>query len=282
MRMCYLLGYPLEHSLSPLMHNTAFRTLGLEYRYEAKPLKPHELEPFVQRVLRSPDTAGGNVTMPYKEKIIRLLDELDEETSEIGAVNTVVNVDGRLRGYNTDGPAALRALKEAYGPLSGVRAVVLGAGGAARAVVYHLCREASSITVLNRTPGRALRIVEDASRWGGCPVSWAPLTPESLSRYLSEADVLVNATPVGMYPNVSETPVPKRFLKSDMLVFDVVYNPPKTRLLREAEEVGAKTVSGVLMFVYQGAEAFRLWTGVPAPTEVMMRTVMEALGCVGT
>jgi len=282
MKMCYLIGYPLEHSLSPLMHNTAFRLLGLEYRYEARPIRPGELEEFVGRELRSPDTAGANVTMPYKETVMELLDVLDVEASEIGAVNTVVNRDGSLVGYNTDGRAALRALRESGVPLSGARVVVLGAGGAARAVVYHLCREASEITVLNRTPRRAVRLAEDASGWGGCPVRWAHLTPETLSRHLADADLLVNATPVGMYPNVSETPVPRELLREDMAVFDVVYNPPRTRLLRDAEEAGAKTVSGVLMFVYQGAEAFRLWTGVEPPVEAMMEVVLEALGCGGT
>jgi len=258
--------------MSGVMHNAAFRHLGLDMEYSLRSVAPGDLGRFVRGELTRGDVAGANVTVPHKVAVMGLLDELEREAEKIGAVNTVVNRGGRLRGFNTDGVGAERALREAYGPLGGARVVLLGAGGAARALAYYLSREAESLVILNRDPLKARLLAE---RTGGvAEVTWGGLGQMDLRG----ADVLVNSTPVGMSPGTYESPVEPRQLHGGLLVFDLVYNPVETRLLRDAEEAGARTLSGVSMLVYQGAEAFRLWTGREAPVEVMRNAVIAELG----
>jgi shikimate dehydrogenase len=280
MRLCYLIGYPLGHSMSALMHNAAFEELGLDYRYELLPVKPEDLGRLVSSTLRLPEVRGANITIPHKVAVMEHLDWIDREASRIGAVNTIVNDEGRLRGYNTDGRGALRALNEAYGSLKGVKAVILGAGGAARAIGYQVSIYASKLTILNRTLERAVSLSRYLSNLPECQasVSASTLNEGDLKTALRDTDILVNATPVGMLPSVDETPVDGGLLRPELFVFDSVYNPLKTRLLREAEERGAETLSGVDMLVYQGAAAFRLWTGREAPEKLMRQSILERLG----
>lgn len=281
MKVCYIIGYPIHHSMSPKMHNSAFKELGLDYRYEAAQVEPSHLASFLNNVMKRPDVQGGSVTIPHKIAVMDGLDVIDREAAEIGAVNTIVNVNGTLKGYNTDGLGALRALKESMGDLSDKRAALLGAGGAARAVAYRVVQEAAAVTILNRTFKRAAELAEylrEKSTKHNVEVSAYPLDDAHLTRVVGETDLLINATPVGMYPNVDETPVPKHILHSQLMVFDLVYNPLRTRLLKEAEEEGARILGGVEMLVYQGAEAFRLWTGREAPVDLMLLVVKEALG----
>lgn len=274
MRLLYLLGHPVAHSLSPAMQNAALRALGLDYEYRLLPVPPEGL---VEKVaeLRDGDVAGFNVTIPHKVVIIPLLDELDETASTVGAVNTVVNRDGRLRGYNTDCLASTRALGGAYGDLAGCRVVVLGAGGAARAVASGLASHAEWIKIIARDEEKAKALAKqirgtDAEIRGG-GLGEAP-------GMIRSADILVNTTPVGMSPNRGESPADASALHPGLLVFDLVYNPERTRLLADAEAAGARTLGGLAMLVYQGAEAFRLWTGREAPEALMMRAAREALG----
>ena len=281
MKVCYIIGYPIGHSMSPTMHNAAFRELGLDYKYEAAPIEPERLAGFLDGVLRRPDIRGASVTIPHKIAVIEQLDVVNREAADIGAVNTIVNDEGTLKGYNTDGLGALKALKESAGDLSDKRTVLLGAGGAARAVAYRLVQEAGGLIILNRTARRAVELAEYLRGKAGSrriEVSAAPLDEAHLARAVGGSDILINATPVGMHPNVEGTPVPRHILHSRLLVFDLVYNPLRTRLMREAEAAGAGTLSGVEMLVYQGAEAFRLWTGREAPVGLMLRVVREALG----
>jgi len=205
---------------------------------------------------------------------------LDQTASRIGAVNTIVNRGGRLKGYNTDGIGAMRALGEAYGRLGGSRAVLIGAGGAARAIGYSLATSVDELAILNRTPERAYDLAGGLSDLPECTatISAHPLLRTRLEKFLEDADILINATPLGMGPNADETPVDRDLLRPGLLVFDSVYNPPRTRLLREAGEAGARTLSGVSMLVYQGAASFELWTGREAPEGLMARAVEEELG----
>lgn len=272
MRRCILLGYPVGHSMSGVMHNAAFRHLGLDVEYSLRSVAPGDLVRFVREELTRGDVVGANVTVPHKVAVMGLLDELEMEAEEIGAVNAIVSRGGHLSGYNTDGVGAERALREAYGPLRGARVVLLGAGGAARALVYYMSREAGSLVILSRDPTKARLLAEKTG--GRAKVTWGRLDQIDLR----EADVLINSTPVGMNPNTYESPVEPRLLHGGLLVFDLVYNPVRTRLLREAEGAGARTLSGVSMLVYQGAEAFRLWTGREAPVEVMRNAVITELG----
>jgi shikimate dehydrogenase len=211
---------------------------------------------------------------------MRHLDEVDTLAARIGAVNTIVNEDGWLKGYNTDGLAAMRALEESFGDLNGVKAVVLGAGGAARAIGYHLSTVAEVLVIVNRTLARAEGLVEVFLGYPECrsTVSVLPLGRDPLRKALDGADIVVNATSLGMEPNTDKTPIEKGLLGPSLLVLDAVYNPPKTRLLKDAEAAGARTLAGISMLVYQGAAAFKLWTGRDAPEALMMKVVERSLG----
>ena len=280
MKFCYLIGYSIGYSLSPKMHNSAFRELGIDYRYEAVSVEPDRLDDFLNGVLRRSNVRGANVTIPHKITVIRNLDEVDHEAVAIGAVNTIVNDDGILKGYNTDGLGALKALKKSVGELYNKRVVLLGAGGAARAVAYYLAREAKALTILNRNVSKASKIVESLKRittGQQVEISAAPFDEKNLRMKLRNADILINATPIGMHPNTDKTPIPRHFLHNHLIVFDLVYNPQRTRLLTESEEAGAETISGLEMLVYQGAESFFRWTGKKPSIGLMLRVVKRAL-----
>ncbi|MDH5200711.1 MAG: shikimate dehydrogenase [Candidatus Bathyarchaeota archaeon] len=279
MRRCYLIGYPVEHSMSALMHNAAFEELGLGYLYELKSVRPEALGRFTADEMRGEAVRGANVTIPHKVSIMGHLDEAYPEAAAIGAVNTIVNEGGWLKGYNTDGRGAMRALEETYGDLRGAKVILVGAGGAARAIGRHLSIVVDELSILNRTASRAESLVSGLKSLSGCnsTVTPAALTRENLKSRLVEADVLINATPLGMTPDTDKSPVDSDLLHPGLLVFDTVYNPLKTRLLREAEEAGARTLTGAKMLAYQGAASFELWTGVRAPEELMFEVVVDAL-----
>lgn len=255
-----LIGNPVGHSLSPLLHNTVFRKEGLNALY--LPFQVQDLPTFIKE-FKYLDVQGYSVTIPHKEAIINLLDGLDPLARDIGAVNTIVNQQGRLIGYNTDSTASVRVLEEGLAEkgsyLQGKKVTIVGAGGAARAAAFGLREKGAEITIVNRTEGRAENLARDL----GC----------RYSRFKDlrnlETEVLINCTSVGMYPKVEEIPVSTEVLRPGMWVFDVVYNPPETRLLREARERGCHVLSGLKMFIYQAAEQFELWTGRKAPLEVM-------------
>lgn len=270
-----IIGDPVEHSLSPRMHNAAFRRLNLDYVYVPFRVRSDKLSEAI-RGIRALGLRGVNVTIPHKVSVVPLLDWVDETAVEIGAVNTIVVEGDTLKGYNTDGAGCLEALKEEGVEVEGAKVVVIGAGGAARAITYCLAPLASEVVILNRTAAKALALAEEL-RGKGWNVRGGGLGREVLEAELRDADLLVNATSVGMYPNVDESPVPRDVLKSSLTVFDAVYNPIETKLLRDAKSVGAKTVDGVGMLVNQGAIAFKLWTGVEPPKDVMRGAVIEGL-----
>ena len=275
MRLCYLVGYPVEHSMSPAMHNAAFKALGLDAEYRLAPVKPEQLEEFIDK-LREDEALGASVTIPHKVEVMRHLDHVDETARAIGAVNTIVHREGRLYGYNTDSTGGVGALMEEYGSLEGRNVTILGAGGASRAITYQVSRVDCKVMVLNRSVERARNLVDDLRSQTSAELRYGGLT--QLPGVIDDTDVLINTTSVGMSPNVSDSPVPEGLLHGGLFVYDVVYNPVKTKLLRDAEAKGAGTLSGVKMLVYQGAEAFRMWTGVEPPVELMQRVVEEKLG----
>ena len=267
-RICALIGDPVEHTMSPVMHNTAYEKLGLDYVYLPFRVKPEHLAKAVEG-LRALNVRGFNVTIPHKVSIIPLLDGLDLMAEKIGAVNTVVNTDGELRGYNTDAEGFLRALLEHGIKPRGKKAVILGAGGAARAITYIMAGKGARLTILNRQ--QELDWAEDIAYFiredMGKEVKVFELG--QLAEAIENVDILVNATSVGMSPAAGESPVPSNLLNKVPVVFDIVYNPMVTRLLREADKAGAKTIGGVDMLAWQGALAFEKWTGQKAPVEVM-------------
>lgn len=258
-----LLGNPVRHSLSPIMHRAAFRALGMNAEYVAFQVMDikHALAGIKGLGIR-----GASVTIPFKEEVIPLLEGVDPVARKIGAVNTIVNRDGILIGYNTDWMGFKSCISNWMDP-EGKSFVILGAGGAARAVLYGVLEIGGEAILLNRDAERAKRVAEEF----GCV--WHPL--EAIKTM--EADVLVNTTPVGMWPKDREMPVPRETLRRFQRVVDIIYNPLPTRLLREAEKEGGKTMSGLEMFLHQGAEQFRLWTGMDPPFEVMRKAVLEEL-----
>lgn len=277
-----LIGWPVEHSLSPAMHNAAFDALGLNWRYVPLPVPPGRVDVAVHG-LAALGFHGANVTVPHKEAVMSVLDDVTPNAEALGAVNTIVvgREDERgatLGGHNTDAQGFVGALRQGRFDPWEKHAVVVGAGGAARAVVFGLMEAgADEVAVLNRTLQRAQALVSDLSRHAQFPICSSQLTPEMLVESARTADLLVNATPVGMWPNTDssiwpdDVPVPP-----SLTVFDLVYNPLETKFLRQARESGARAIGGLGMLVKQGALAFEMWTGEEAPAEVM-RTACEQM-----
>src|SRR6266436_99994 len=269
-----LIGYPVSHSLSPQMQQAAFDALGIEARYVLWETQPGTL---AQRVasLRSPGVLGANVTIPYKEDVVSLLDEYDAAAVKIGAVNTIVNRDGRLVGYNTDAAGFIRALTDFTGcafDCHGKKAVILGTGGAARAAAVALLENGvGELALLGRTYGRVDALVNHlrALDSGNKRVSGASLGGAETNRFLSGADLLVNATSVGLRVGDEVLLVDIDLLQAGAFVMDMVFNSPQTRLLGAAHARGCHTLNGLAMLLYQGALAFELWTGRAAPVEPM-------------
>jgi len=264
-RVCAVIGDPVAHSLSPTLHNRAYRALGLDYVYLAFTVPDIGL---AFSGIRGLNIRGVSVTIPHKETSCRLVDELDESARNCGAINTIVNDHGILRGYNSDGAAALRAIAETT-PVKDSQVVLLGAGGAATAIAAALAGAGARLTILNRDSGRAAALADrfDAAS-GGLDDTGK----------ISGADILVNATPVGMWPDTEASPVPAAVLHQRLTVFDAVYNPRMTRLLADARTAGAKVVPGDKMLLYLAAAQFELFTGREAPLKVMAAALNEALG----
>ena len=277
-RLCALLGDPVEHTMSPAMHNAAFRKLGLDYVYLPFRVSAADL-PNAVNGMRALNAAGFNVTIPHKVAVIPRLDGLDPLAERIGAVNTVVNCDGELRGYNTDASGFIQALLHQGVEPDDKNIVVVGAGGAARAIGYILAEHDAHLTILNRR--EEIEWAEDLAEMltddFGRRVSVMELCFDNLATALDTADILVNATSLGMSPAADNSPVPAELLRPGLVVFDVVYNPVKTRLLLEASEAGARTISGIDMLAWQGALAFEKWTGKTAPLDLMRKEAVKAL-----
>ncbi len=278
-RICGLIGDPVEHSVSSAMHNAAFNSLGLDYVYLPFRVEKERLASAIEGV-RALNIRGINVTIPHKVAVMPLLDGLDPLAERIGAVNTILNDNGHLQGYNTDAGGFLKALLAGGIDPAGKRVVILGAGGASRAVSFALAERGAALVILNRPLEMdwAVELAASLSRFSDKEVKALELNEQNLRAALGPADILVNATSVGMSPNVSQTPVAKRLLRSGLVVLDVIYNPVTTRLLAEAREAGAETIGGLGMLVWQGALAFEMWTGLKAPADIMKAEATRALG----
>ena len=277
-RLCGVIGDPVEHTMSPVMHNAAFKKRGVDYVYLPFRVEGKELGKAIDG-MKALNIRGLNVTIPHKVAVIQFLDRLDPLAEKIGAVNTIVNDGGFLTGYNTDATGFLQPLLERGIEPKGKSVVILGAGGASRAVSFILAERGANLVILNRLLELdwAVELAGRISQVLKKEVKALELTQENLATAIGKADILVNATSVGMNPNIDETPVPARLLKPDLIVFDIVYNPIKTRLLAEAEEAGAETISGLDMLVWQGALAFEMWTDLKAPVELMREEVIKVL-----
>ncbi len=263
-----IIGNPVSHSMSPVIHNASFTEKGLNNVY--LPLKVSNIGTFIKEC-RKIDFQGFSVTIPHKESILPFLDDIEHTAKKIGAINTIVNECGILTGYNTDCMAALMALdnslRETGSTLNNKKVSIVGAGGAARAIAFGLKEKGCDITIYNRTIARAEKLSNDVK----CRFKRF----DEINKL--DADIFINTTPVGMFPEVNRTPVPENVLKEGMIVFDAVYNPIETKLLRDARERGCHTVNGLTMFINQAAEQFRLWTNIDPPVELMNDVVRKIL-----
>ncbi len=275
-RICGIIGDPVDHTLSPAMHNTAFKELNLDFVYVAFRVRKDELKHAIAGA-KSLDIHGLNVTMPHKNAVMKYLDEIYSTAKSISAVNTILNDEGRLKGYNTDGLGAIKALKENGISLKGKKLLLLGAGGAGKAIAFHAAQEVEELVILNRTTQKAKKLAEVLRKKFDKKISGNSLSAKIIKEELRDADILVNATSVGMHPNVSRSLVDPSWLRPDLCVMDVVYNPIETKLAKDAKALGAKVISGVEMLVYQGAASFEIWTNHAAPVEVMKQAVLNKL-----
>lgn len=275
-KLVAIIGDPVEHSLSPAMHNAAFEALDLDYVYMALRVPSGALKGAIStaRVLKM---AGMNVTHPHKINILSLLDKLDKSAELVGAVNTVKNNRGKLIGYNTDGAGAVRALESEAGKLAGRRILLLGAGGAARAVAFSLVKEGAELNIANRTASRTNELKAAIKRSLGTNVGLINLNRKELSEAIKNTDIVINATTIGMRPDVNRTLLTADMMHKGLIVNDIVYEPLQTRLLTEAKKAGARTVTGLGMLIHQAALSFEIWTGKRAPIKVMKAAAKREL-----
>ncbi len=281
-KICGIYGCPVEHTFSPAIHNAAFDAAGLDYAYVPFRVEHRSLAAAIE-ALRALGMVGVNVTIPHKETVLPLLDELSDEAKLTGAVNTIVNRAGKLYGDNTDGKGYLRALREAGFDPAGKNVLFLGAGGAARAVAMQLALAGvKKINFANRTGRRAVELARAVAEAAGIRVETIPW-PEQAggklpARVLAESDLVVQATPLGMSPNTDEAvPLPFEAFRPGQTASDLIYNPVETLFLKKAGQAGAETVNGMGMLLHQGTLAFELWTGVAAPLEVMRAALHKEL-----
>jgi shikimate dehydrogenase len=268
--VCGIIADPVEHTMSPVMHNTAFKALGLNYVYVPFLVKGEELGEAIEG-MRALHIRGLNVTIPHKVAVIPFLDKLDPVAEKIGAVNTIVNDNDVLTGYNTDAIGFLQALLDKKVDPKGKKILVMGAGGAARAICCILADNGADLCILNRKLELdwAYNLAKRISQHYTVNVTAGELDREHLQKSLADTGILVNATSVGMSPDIDRTPIDADLIRPGLLVVDIVYNPLQTLLLKQAQANGARTISGLDMLAWQGAVAFEKWTGQKAPLELM-------------
>ncbi len=275
-KICSVIGDPIKHSLSPTIQNAAFNHLNLNFIFLAFKVRTAELELAIQG-MRSLNIHGLNVTMPHKNKVINYLDEIDSTVEFLNSANTIVNKKGQLHGYSTDGIGAVKALQENGIDLSSSKVVLLGAGGAGRAIAFSIADKVKELIVLNRDVKKVKNLGLDLKLKFNTNIQYGTLSQDSIQKNLRSSNLLINATNVGMIPNSKLSIVDPKLLNSDLTVMDIVYNPLETKLLSDAKIVGAKTINGVEMLIYQGAASFELWTGRKAPIEIMKLAILKKI-----
>lgn len=272
-----IFGKPVSHSMSPLVHNMLFNEFGIDALYLA--FEINDIKKGVDSI-RTLGIKGASITIPFKEAVLAHLDEIDETATQIGAVNTVINREGYLWGCNTDCSGAVEPLKESLSEnsLEGKNVLIIGAGGAARAVAFGVKKEGGNTTIVNRSKDKGEKLAHQVN---GKYLSLSEYNEEAsantISNHLEYIDIIVNTTSVGMTPNIDESPVNPSILNKNMTVMDIVYNPLKTKLLKDAEIAGCKTVDGLSMFIHQGAAQFELFTGIKPSRQIMRETVLKKI-----
>lgn len=277
-QLCAVIGNPIGHSLSPAIHNAAFDALDLDFVYMA--FRVEDVKGALAGMRALPNFRGMSVTIPHKIEAMKYVDEVVEVDRSIGSINTIINENGKLIGLGTDGPGALKALVDAGVQLDGKNVLMLGSGGAARAIAFTLARntQLSKLILMDVNEPMLLGLASDLRAGTGASIESVLLTDDSLAQVMGYADVIINCTPIGMHPNENATLVPVGLFRPGQVVFDIVYTPLETRLLADARSQGLQAISGVEMFINQAVLQFKHFTGVDAPIEVMRRVVMERLG----
>jgi shikimate dehydrogenase len=276
-QLCAVIGNPVGHSLSPAIHNRAFQELGLDFVYLA--FRVEDVASAVAGMRALENFRGLSVTIPHKLAIIDHLDAIDDVDAQIGSINTVVSDGGNLRGFGSDGPGARQALVDAGAQLAEQPVLILGSGGAARAIAFDLAHHAapSSLVLLGVIEDELRALLQELRDKTGANASGELLTPDSLASRVAESRILIHATPIGMHPREDESLVPADLMHPDLTVMDIVYNPYETRLLADARARGLQAVPGLEMFVNQAVLQFEAWTGETAPKAVMKQVVLDQL-----
>ena len=266
-KICLIIGDPVEHSLSPAMHNAGYEALGIDnqFIFLGAKVKVEDVETAVQ-AMRKMGIHGLTCTIPHKVAVMKYLDKIDETARKIGAVNTVLNQNGKLIGFNTDWQGVVIPLEKVT-KLPGKKVMVVGAGGAARAIVYGLLKRGAKVTIFNRTKEKAVNLAKEFNCLSG---------DLNNQEEIKDFDIIVNTTSVGMKPLENETSISTEFITEKQIVFDIVYVPFETKLLKEAKKRGAKIVHGVEMLLHQGTAQFEIYTGHKAPENVMRKVLMSS------
>lgn len=276
-QLCMVIGDPIGHSLSPAIHNAAYAELGLDFVYIA--CRVEDVQGALAGMRALENFRGMSVTIPHKVAVMDYMDEISDVDRAIGAINTVVRDREKLVGLNTDGPGALKALVDAGVDLAGKNVLMLGSGGAARAIAFTLAwdNRLAGLKLMDIDEAMLNRLASDLKTGTKADIQFEAMNERSLASAMLDADVIVHCTPVGMHPKTGASLIPDQLLRSGQTVFDIVYTPLETRLLAEARARGLKTISGVEMFVNQAVLQFERFTGEPAPVDVMRRVVLEHL-----
>lgn len=275
-KLCAVIGNPVEHSLSPAMHNAAYAAAGLDYVYLAFHIE--DVKSFLTGLKAMPSFRGVSVTIPHKRAVMQYLDDIGPMAARVGSVNTITQEDGKLTGTTTDGPGTLRAFAEAGIDLSGKRILFTGTGGAVRAVAFAMAQTVSPehLTLLGRTPQNVNTLVEEIREKTGASISGGGLE-EDIAGACGKHEVIVQGTPVGMHPHPGQSVVPPKALRSDHVVFDMVYRPQRTKLIEDAHAAGCQVIYGLEMLANQAELQFERWMAQPAPKGVMRQALVDAL-----
>ena len=275
-KVAAVIGNPIEHSLSPPMHNAAYKQMGMDYVYVAFKIEKDNLSHLIESA-KTMGLVGLNVTIPYKTDIIEYLDEVDDTARRINAVNTIRFNDGMAKGYNTDGTGAVKSI-EKYTELKNKKVLVLGAGGASKAITFTLLNHGiNSLTIANRSRDNAIQLIDNLKKQTGFDqISYVDI--EKADTILEDVDIIINTTPIGMYPNVdADTPIKTEKINENHVVMDIIYNPLETKLLKNAKDNGATTISGTNMLINQGITAFEIFTDRTPSYESFEKALLEQL-----
>jgi shikimate dehydrogenase len=277
MKRYAVIGHPIGHSLSPLMHNTAFQHLGIDAQYEKLDIAPADLQTEITK-FRNSDWGGFNITTPYKEAVIPFLDEVSQEAESIHSVNAVVNRDGQLFGTNTDVLGIWYSLRSYHMRIDNHPCIVLGAGGVAASVLFVLTKyvRPKQITIVARTFDKAV-VLHNRFKLMDCPIKVIGFSDDILNDVVRQSSLIVNCTTVGMFPNNQNTPLPGNQFHKDQIIYDLIYRPLQTQFLKDAQVMGATILDGLDMFIQQGAAAYRLWTGKEMPILLVRQALEKAL-----